>query len=706
MNARRTRLIVLIALASALSGRAAAAHESKDRVKVDWKRDPKVSNRSAEAPAPAPPELPADLAPGTAPATTQAPPHVEPSRIARRPGEIDPDEVASRAGEDAAREAARVYGFREYWRAGFGRGVNAALNDSRVGRWDHAEGVRFGRIDPGVRALGDHLANEAAAGVASNEAEARVRDRFMDLSHEPRRDRADARGQPPPGMAPRFDGPYAMEPILGDVFVGYPPIRTPGMSREGRRAIEEWRVEPAYFAREEGRSRSYDARWKDPDAAFARWRERQGRGSYWSRLSPPERDRFRAVFCDRFEATLRAIDMRNARAAWQQGFDDGWRYGAAIQCEWEYRRGYAEGFDSGVREVAAIAFPYAYDRAYSDAYEHWFDEWSRSAHPGLGGVRLSEETGDGVFEPGERVQVEVDLVNYGGGPGTFDLIASGSGLDQPVTSTVRMGGRGRLSEAQRLSVRVADRTAPRSRSAVIVTIADARVDAPLYVSYPFEIDGAPTVDADRLEGRVTLSFLVANTSRRDARAVVRIEPLTGRRDAKTDDLGVIAAGGSRRSTVTFDGIHPLDLIGGESRWRATVTRGDDADDAKDVRIAPVATDLSNPDLMDFMIAMAGLPQVSRADVKDARTLMMERLRADWERAADGSGNPYKNDFETEGISTVLGQLVRVTQEGQRTFASPQVFNGLDRDIDALADDLPGAHPLLRKWMKKLAKRVG
>jgi len=31
---------------------------------------------------------------------------------------------------------------------------------------------------------------------------------------------------------------------------------------------------------------------------------------------------------------------------------------------------------------------------------------------------------------------------------------------------------------------------------------------------------------------------------------------------------------------------------------------------------------------------------------------------------------------------------------------------LDREIDALADDLPGAHPLLRKWMKKLAKRVG
>jgi hypothetical protein len=554
--------------------------------------------------------------------------------------------------------------------------------------------------------LGDHLANEAAVGPASNDAEARVRERFMDLSREPRRDRADARGRPPQGMVPRFDGPYALEPILDEVFVGTPILRTPGLSREGRRAIEEWRVEPTYFAREERRSRSYDARWKDPAVAFARWRERQGRGSYWSRLAPPERDRFRAVFCDRFEATLRSIDTRNDNAAWRQGFDDGWRYGAAIQCEWEYRRGYAEGFDAGVRDVASIAFPYAYDRAYSDAYEHWFDEWSRNAHPGLGDVRLAEDNGDGVFEPGERVQVEVDLVNYGGGPGTFDLIASGSDLGQPAMATVRMGGRGRVPEPQRLSVQVAERAAPHSRSAVIVTIADARVDAPLYVSRPLEIAGAPTIDADRLEGRVTLSVLVANTSRRDVRAVVRIEPLTGRRDAKSDDLGVIPSGGSRRSTVTFDGIHPLDLIGGESRWRASVTRGDQTDDSKDARVVPVATDLTNPDLLDFMIAMARLPQVSRSDVKGAGTLMMERLRADWERAAEGSGNPYKVDFETEGSSTVLGQLVRVTHDGARTFTSPQVFDGLDRDIEALADDLPGAHPLLRKWMKKLAKRVG
>jgi len=246
----------------------------------------------------------------------------------------------------------------------------------------------------------------------------------------------------------------------------------------------------------------------------------------------------------------------------------------------------------------------------------------------------------------------------------------------------------------------------RTRTAVTVALADARADAPLYISRPLELDGAPAIDADRLGGRVTLTLGVQNTSRRDARAVVSVLPLTGARDPRVDDLGPIPAGGSRQASVTFDGVHPLDLIGGTSRWRVSVARGDKIDDVREIRIDPVATDLSNPDLMDFMIALAGLPRVSPSDVRDARALMMDRLRADWERAADGSGNPYKRDFESNGTTTVLGEIVRTTQSGRRSFASPQVFDGMDDDITALSDDLPGAHPLLRKWMKKLAKRVG
>jgi len=43
---------------------------------------------------------------------------------------------------------------------------------------------------------------------------------------------------------------------------------------------------------------------------------------------------------------------------------------------------------------------------------------------------------------------------------------------------------------------------------------------------------------------------------------------------------------------------------------------------------------------------------------------------------------------------------------RRGFESHEVFAGLGDDIASFAEELPGAHPLLRKWMKKLAKQVG
>jgi hypothetical protein len=615
------------------------------------------------------------------------------------------DSLAMRAGEEMAQEAARDWGWREYWRAGFARGVDAALDDPRLGAWDHEQGTRLGRSDPRVRPLGDHLAQEAAQGVADSAAEEQVRRQFMDLTRLPGRERGGP-PRPPGGTAPRFDGPWAIAPVLDAVFREYPVAQAPGLSKDGRRALENWRLAPATLMRRDRATAAYDARWKDAEFAFSRWRERQRRGSIWSRWSPSEQDRFHTVFCDRFRDVLASIDRRLTHVAWRTGFEDGWRYGATIQAEWAYRQGYAQGFDSGVSETASIAFPYAYERAYVAAYARWFDAWSRTAHPGIEAVRLADETGDGIFEPGEGVLVEIDVVNYGGGAGAFDLIASGPDLGTPAMTSVSLVSRGRVAGTEKLTLRVPDRVPARTRTAVTVAMADARADTPLYVSRPLEIDGAPAVDADRIGGRVTLTISVLNASRREAAAVVSVVPLTGVRDPREDDLGSIPAGGGRLASVTFVGIHPLDLIGGVSRWRASVARDAKVDDVREIRIDPVATDLSNPDLMDFMIALAGLPQVSRNDVVDARALMMDRLRADWERAAEASGNPYKRDFETGSTTTVLGELVRTTGRGRRSFASPQVFDGIGDDIATLIEELPGTHPLLRKWMRKLAARVG
>lgn len=702
MKITKPGLLLVISLSVSLLVSPIASSES-DRVELDWKRDPNAAPPRGEVSAPAAPELPSEMT--VAPAANTPPTSATPER---RPA-TSPDDIeslAARAGENAAIEAARERGWRQYWRAGFVRGVATALDDPRLGAWDREEGRRYGRRDLRAGVLGAGLANEVAKDTADRDAQVRVRDQFMDLGREPRRDRTDTNAPPPIATAREMSGPWAVLPVLEQVFETYPFSKAPRLSREGRRALEDWNINPSLFARNDRGTSPYDARWKDPAIAYDNWRDRQRPGSPWSRFTSVQREQFRQVFFDQFLATLGSLDLRPTYAGWRIGFDDGWRYGAAVQAEWAYRQGYAEGFDIGVRESAVLAFPFAYSHAFSSAYDAHFDDWSRHPHPDVLRVRLSDESDDGVFEPGERVFVDSEVVNYGGGAGTFQLSASGRELDGPVQTSIKFSGRGRAAAEQPFVLRIDDRVKPRTDLSVTVAIGDAHIDTPFFVSRPLAIDGEPTVEADRLAGRVTLTFAVTNTSRRDASATLRVEPQSGSRAIQSDELGVIAAGRSRQSTMTFEGIRPLALISGQARWTATIARGETLDDVREIGIAPVVADLRNSDLMDFMLALAQGPRASRNDVQEARALMLERLRADWSRAAAADGNPYKRDYESESTETALGALVRATNGRLRSFSSPQVFDGLDSEVSALTEDLPGAHPLLRKWMKKLAKRVG
>jgi hypothetical protein len=157
---------------------------------------------------------------------------------------------------------------------------------------------------------------------------------------------------------------------------------------------------------------------------------------------------------------------------------------------------------------------------------------------------------------------------------------------------------------------------------------------------------------------------------------------------------------------TYDDIRPLDLLAGAVRWQAAVHHDGVTDDAQIVTIAPASTNLADPDLVTYMVELARTPQPSRRDIADARALMLDRMRADWDRACAVAGNPYKLDAEEGNAATALGELVRAVGAARGTIVSREVFAGLGADISALASDLPGTHPLLRKWMKKLAKRVG
>ena len=134
-----------IGLALLLAAGEAAAHRDQERVKLDWKRDPKARRiRSMRARRPR-------LRCRRELAATPAP--------SQRATQGGVDAEATRAADEMAAEAVRTWGWREYWRAGFARGVGAALDDPRTGAWDHEAGLRWA-IGSQVRALGDHFANE------------------------------------------------------------------------------------------------------------------------------------------------------------------------------------------------------------------------------------------------------------------------------------------------------------------------------------------------------------------------------------------------------------------------------------------------------------------------------------------------------------------------------------------------------------------
>ena len=63
MNARLRRpLFVLLTVPGVLADASVAAHETKERVAIEWKRDPKAVVRRAEAAPPEAPEPPSELA--------------------------------------------------------------------------------------------------------------------------------------------------------------------------------------------------------------------------------------------------------------------------------------------------------------------------------------------------------------------------------------------------------------------------------------------------------------------------------------------------------------------------------------------------------------------------------------------------------------------------------------------------------------------
>jgi hypothetical protein len=613
---------------------------------------------------------------------------------------VDVAGLAIDAAKWMAERSAETAGWSEYYRVGFYRGTRRAMGDGTLGTWDQLEGRRSGRRDPAARARGRDLGASAADDAAAVGAEAQVERQFRDLSREP-------------VFAPLFDPPrYALEgtwvaePALRDVFHDHPPESVPGIGRRFTRAFagsrwNAWRLHEC-----EGYTTFYDSRWRDPGRAFERWLGHSADARVYRRLAAADRAVFESVFREEFPRVLAARHERDLARAYREGFDDGWTYGAFVSYEWHYRLGYNEGFDLAVASAAERAFDATYPDRYRGYYERAFDDWSGSARPEILSVRLVDANDDGIFQPGEKIVAEYEIANYGGIAGSFGIALDGRVLERHATGTVRLPARAIVETSPPLRAAIRSEIAPRTGAVVDFRLADTRERLNLYISHPLEFRGDVSLTRNSLAGRAVIEVQVVNRSRKPVAATIGLDdvPSYGIHDAS--DVGVLDPGAWTTAAFELDGLRPLDIIGGHVRAVFTVRSRDRIQDELIFRFPDVASDLHSRDLLVFMAELSRDTLATEADVLAARSLLLRRMRADWRRAVRGLGNPYKHDLKRGGTETALGDLVQTYDQLRGEMARPEVFRGLDIEIVALAEEMPGVHPFLRKSMKRLARRLG
>lgn len=608
---------------------------------------------------------------------------------------------AARAADWAAREVALRIGRLEYYRAGFHSGLRMALDDERLGAWDFRQGLRLGRRDRDARRIGRVEGTRAAEEEAVAAARKQVERQFLDLRREPR---FLPRWQTP-GYAPATA--WAVAPELAEVFAETPLPAGSAFNRRFAEAFDSWRFDPFRLYGCDSHTVFFDARWDAVDRAFDLWLSDWRRSRAYRQLrTREERERFEQLFRAEFHRRLARRFDAEVQPAYAAGFNDGWRYGARVSFEWNFRLGYTEGFDHAATAAASAAFVEAFGIAFERGYDLAFSEWMESARPDILEAVLLDADDDGIFQPGESFRVECELANYGGAAGAFELRLSGGRLNRGLSTRVRLAGR----EVTRLELpaeAVIDaRTPARTSTSVTLEIAERSLRLPLLVSHPLEFEGrAALAGIDALAGRARVEVRVVNRSRRAVAAVVDLTRID--RDGPGDRaaLGRLLPGSAATATFSLSGIDPLDLIAGRTALRLEALGNGALHDAQTIRLPDLAVDLTSDDLLRYMIALSGDSCATHEEILEARMLMLRRMRADWNRAVRASGNPYKRDYRLRRGETALGELVDTWAREQARVTRPEVFAGLGSEIEMLAGELPGVHPFLRKYMRRLARRL-
>lgn len=612
---------------------------------------------------------------------------------------------ANRAARQMAERTAANEGWVEYYRVGWFRGMNRALDDPGLGEWDRVQGFESGIRDREALRTGRDLGRERADQQAGPAAAGQVEAQFRDLNRDPVFD--------PRPAAPRLDvdGPFAPRPDLDQIFLDMPVLsvaafRDRTRRERFRRGFDGWDLGPDRLRRMKRYEQFHKRDWTDPVQAFRLWKRSPRNAAQLRRLREGDRVRFRERFMTSFTAWLPRFYHRFQEPAFAAGFDDGWEYGAFVQYELAFREGFAAGFDQAVAAAAERSFARSWDFAFDRFYRASFDDWMNSVRPAILELHLEDGDRNGVFEPGEDLDVFYTVANLGGGIGERDLSLDSRILERSRIRAVRFDGRGVVDSPQQLKVRISGDVPVKTRSQVVADLAGERMEADLTVARPLQFEGGWRIDStDALSGTSVVEIEVANRSRRPVAGSVAIIALNGNEQRAGRDMGSLAAGEVRTLRFRLDNLAPLDILSGELQVRFQAMDDAVVHDGLQVRFPNLAVDLDNDDIVTLMLRFTTDRSVPQRDVDRARALMLERMKADWRIVARGRKNPYKRDFRSKGDETALGELVLRTAELRGARVRQDVLGDLGDDLAALSGDLPGAHPFLRKWFRKLAARI-
>ena len=599
-------------------------------------------------------------------------------------------EEARRAATWTARELAESSGRRQAYNVGFYDGLHRALDDSHLGRWDFADGLERGRRSRDAERYGSQAGYDAARESAERLAQDEVSSQFHDLSREPRRR---SYVETPPMEATLYE---ARPPRIEEVFRAH-PVR--GYAGGVDPLPDPW----AYYGYR-SRAACYDRSWWEAARAFDLWAGRHRR--YWAELDDGERSYFKQVFRSEYSRRIAEAYQHVAERAYRYGFDQGWTYGAQISYDWNYRQGYHQGWHEALRESAARAYHRGFPDFYAERYDAYFDEWSTKASPEILRVELHEDNDDGVFEPGESIWVDYEIANYGGAPGRFDVRLEGRVLTAGARDGVELPRRGVRRSVRPLDSVIDASVAPRTRAELGFSVAGLEHRLPIKVSYPLEFQPRVSLTGhDSLAGRAVIEAMVTNASRRAVPAEVSLKSHELARPPAPRYFDEIRPGESRRLAFELDGLHPLDLLGGELDVEIEVASRGRRHDATGYRLPALALDLDERDLLLFMESLARRERIPSHEVNRAQELMLRRLRADWKAVADARGNNYRKDLKQGTRLTALGDLVRTFQSQRRTLRHPEVFTSLMPRLENMIKKLPGTHPFLRRSARKLARQL-